>query len=531
MSNLPIFSHQGYQVKRELGHNHSGGRVTYLATDLQTEMPVVIKQFQFANPDSNWSDYEAYEREIQCLQQLKHPSIPLYLGCFQTPSGCCLVQDYKNAPSLANPHPWTLAEIKQIAIAVLETLVYLQQQNPPLIHRDIKPENILVERQQDKLNVYLVDFGFARSGGGEVAGSSAVKGTLGFMPPEQLFNKTLTEASDLYSLGATLICLFTQTPSQEIGKLIDDSYTFNIKKILPNLEPEFIAWLEKMMAPNSKERYANAAIALQALQSINIAVKDAVKSAEKKPEKFKNAAATFGLVTLGTFAGVGIWIGFFAAMISIGNRSSSSYSNYYAPPPPDYSQTAAFLVKTRQCPECTLKGVRLANSVLVRANLWKADLSSATLTNAYLMKADLRGAQLQYANLTNAQLREANLGYAFLVDANLENANLKSSNLWSANLEKARLENANLEKADLEGAKLTKATLLTANLAGANLTEASLDQVDLRGANLSHANLRSAYFRGANLRGANLRGAKIRGANFRDADLKGAIMPDGSIHK
>ncbi|WP_071884093.1 hypothetical protein [Allocoleopsis franciscana] len=45
--------------------------------------------------------------------------------------------------------------------------------------------------------------------------------------------QTLTEASDLYSLGATLICLLTGTRSQDIGNLIDPNYCFNVKKLLP----------------------------------------------------------------------------------------------------------------------------------------------------------------------------------------------------------------------------------------------------------------------------------------------------------
>lgn len=116
------------------------------------------------------------------------------------------------------PRSFSPDEIKQIALSVLEILVYLQNRIPPIIHRDIKPENILVG---DQINVTLVDFGFARIGEGEVAISSMVKGTLGFMPPEQLFNRQLTAASDLYGLGATLICLLTGTKSTAIGNLIN----------------------------------------------------------------------------------------------------------------------------------------------------------------------------------------------------------------------------------------------------------------------------------------------------------------------
>ena len=79
MSNLPDFSTLGYQVIRELGHNYIGGRITYLATNLRTQQPVVVKQFHFAKFSSDWSGFKAYEREIQVLQGLNHPGIPRYL--------------------------------------------------------------------------------------------------------------------------------------------------------------------------------------------------------------------------------------------------------------------------------------------------------------------------------------------------------------------------------------------------------------------------------------------------------------------
>jgi serine/threonine protein kinase len=63
----------------------------------------------------------------------------------------------------------------------------------------------------EQMNVYLVDFGFARIGSAEGAMSSVAAGTFGFMAPEQIYNRELSNATDLYALGATLICLLTQT--------------------------------------------------------------------------------------------------------------------------------------------------------------------------------------------------------------------------------------------------------------------------------------------------------------------------------
>ncbi|MEB3828129.1 serine/threonine protein kinase [Phormidium sp. CCY1219] len=292
MSNFPDFAEYGYQVIRELGHNRAGGRVTYLAIKTgnteggcdvspggdradpthasipQPDSRVAIKQFQFASTSgASWADYDAYQREIQVLQGLNHPGIPRYLDSFQTAGGFCIVQEYKPAESLAVSRPWTPTQIKQLAIALLDILVYLQNRIPPVIHRDIKPENILVD---DSLNVYLIDFGFAHIGEGEVAMSSIVKGTLGFMPPEQLFNRELTPASDLYGVGATLIALLTGTKSIDIGNLIDANYRIHFQNRVKKISQSWVEWLETMVEPKPKNRYSDAATALEALKLVEV---------------------------------------------------------------------------------------------------------------------------------------------------------------------------------------------------------------------------------------------------------------------
>ncbi len=267
MSNFPDLSLHGYQIVRELGHNRAGGRITYLAITLKARQPVVIKQFQFAQSSATWSDYDSYKREIQVLQGLNHPGIPKYLESFPTKDGFCMVQEYKKALSLSAPRSFAADEIKQIAVSVLEILVYLQNRIPTVIHRDIKPENILVD---GKINVFLVDFGMARIGEGEVAMSSVAKGTLGFMPPEQLFNRHLTEASDLYGLGTTLICLLTGIKSTAISELIDEDYRINFKHLVPKLSLCWIDWLTKMVELKPKDRYPNATVAMEALKPIYV---------------------------------------------------------------------------------------------------------------------------------------------------------------------------------------------------------------------------------------------------------------------
>ncbi len=258
-SDLPDFSNYGFQIEAELGVNRAGGRVTYLATHLKTNQRVVIKQFQFAK-SSDWGGYDALMQEGQVLKSLKHRGIPRYLGVFKSPDGFCMVQEYKRAKSLADPRSFSPDAIRQIAISCLEILIYLQTRIPPIIHRDFKPANILVS---DDLKVYLVDFGFARIGDGEVGMSSVVKGTLGFMPPEQIFNRQLTEASDLYGLGMTLLCLLTNTPANNVGKLVDVTYQVDFTQLKADLSSEWVTWLQRMVQPRLNERFANASVALE----------------------------------------------------------------------------------------------------------------------------------------------------------------------------------------------------------------------------------------------------------------------------
>ena len=297
--NYPDFSPQGYQVISELGRNREGGRIAWLATDLKTSQQVVVKQFCFAQIGSDWSAYKEHEREIQVLQGLNHPGIPKYLGAFETTDGFCLIQEYKNAPNLAVSRSFDPEEIKQIAVSILEILVYLQQRTDPIIHRDIKPENILVDEQ---LNAYLVDFDLARLQGVKMALSSLASGTPGFMPPEEQLGHTLTQASDLYSLGVTLICLLTDTSSIDICKLIDHKYCFNFQKLFPQLNPRFKSWLMKLVKCQSKYRYANASLALKALQPIQVNCTDNNMDTSVAAIKFRHKTVLLCLAMMGIIA-------------------------------------------------------------------------------------------------------------------------------------------------------------------------------------------------------------------------------------
>jgi serine/threonine protein kinase len=258
-----------YEVQRQLGKQP--GRQTLLAHDLRTQELVVIKVLSLGS-DFEWQHLKLFEREAETLKALSHPAIPRYLDYLELDSpnnkGFALVQSYVEGKTLEQHlkagRTFSDAEVKELATALLEILIYLHERQPPVIHRDIKPSNILLTNRSGNSvgQVYLVDFGSVQTIAAQEGGTITVVGTYGYMPPEQ-FGGRATPASDLYSLGATLIYLITGLHPTELPQK-DGRIEF---QQVANLDSTFRDWLEWMTEPSLNRRFTSAREALQALRN------------------------------------------------------------------------------------------------------------------------------------------------------------------------------------------------------------------------------------------------------------------------
>ena len=248
-----------YQIESQL--SHKAGRKTLLALDLVTHQQVILKILQF-NDLFQWDDLKLFEREAKTLKNLNHRCIPEYLDYFEIDNeqmrGFALMQTYIDAPSLEDTiqqgRKFTEAELIELAQKLLAILDYLHSSNPPIIHRDIKPSNILLSNRTGNSigELYLVDFGSVQTAVSKAEGTITIVGSYGYIPLEQFGGQTTT-ASDLYSLGMTLIYLITGVHPAELPQN-NGRVKFEDSQISDGLQ----RWLIKMTEPYLDKRFDSA---------------------------------------------------------------------------------------------------------------------------------------------------------------------------------------------------------------------------------------------------------------------------------
>ncbi|HPB30772.1 MAG TPA: protein kinase [Candidatus Sumerlaeota bacterium] len=238
---------RGYQIMGMIGGGGMG--TVYRASQLNLDRIVALKVLspQMAEDSVHRS---RFEREAKILARLSHPNIVQVYDVGVSDYAPFFVMEYVEGISLGDrirKGPATLAEGIDLIRQISEALIYLHSKG--IVHRDVKPSNILISSEG---LVKLTDFGISRmrrmEDQSDLTIVSSILGTPGYIAPEVMKGGKATEFSDQYGFGVTIWCLFTGLAAKEAART-------SLKKLRPDLPPEFMEALATCMAPEPEKRH------------------------------------------------------------------------------------------------------------------------------------------------------------------------------------------------------------------------------------------------------------------------------------
>src|ERR1700722_4808479 len=206
-----------FQILQKIGSGGMGAVYRALQPEMNRMVGVKILHPKLANRKDLVS---RFRREARAMSQLTHPNtVKVFMFGELEDGSLYIIMEYLDGKNLnqtvRSEGPFPMERALPVLIAVSGALD--EAHKAGIIHRDLKPENIFL-CQSAGLKDYpkLLDFGLAKVGEKQMRPGSVILtqegmvfGTPEFMSPEQAQGKTLTPASDVYSLAVILYEVLT----------------------------------------------------------------------------------------------------------------------------------------------------------------------------------------------------------------------------------------------------------------------------------------------------------------------------------
>ncbi|MFD3501171.1 protein kinase [Streptomyces sp. NPDC058678] len=188
-----------FRLHRRLGAGGMG--VVYLGSDRKGQR-VALKVIR---PDlaEDQEFRSRFAREVSAARRIRGGCTARLVAADLDADRPWFATQYVPGPSLhdkvADEGPLGAADVAAVGAALSEGLVAVHEAG--VVHRDLKPSNILLSPKGPR----IIDFGIAwATGASTLTHVGTAVGSPGFLAPEQVRGATVTPATDVFSLGATL---------------------------------------------------------------------------------------------------------------------------------------------------------------------------------------------------------------------------------------------------------------------------------------------------------------------------------------
>ncbi len=258
-----------YKYIRLLGRGGCGD--VYLAENIKLGNLWAVKEIAKGR-DITISGY----MEPEILKRLNHPALPRICDVYEDERCIYIVEDYIEGTCLKQiiEEKGSVDEQKaaEWGIQLCSVLDYLHGQKPdPVIYGDMKPHNIILTKGD---TIKLIDFGISAAVNKSDSNPPGVTetafiGTKGYATPEQFSGGCLYPATDIYSLGITLIYLITGVdPVKHYSYYQENNFS-------EHLSPGMYQILKKCINEKPDFRYRSAEELMKALRHYILVSSDA----------------------------------------------------------------------------------------------------------------------------------------------------------------------------------------------------------------------------------------------------------------